>query len=95
MVTLSEIRDAFLFVSSIGYGENSAYLCLDTGRISYQSDLAGIEEAEDAGVELVNCIKIPHKNDLDLGQSLVFEFVDKLFLRFLESNLLTKLIIYV
>lgn len=77
MITFSEIHDAFLFVSSAEYGQNSAFLCSDTGRIFYQSDLGGIDEIKDEGVELEDCLEIPHKNDLGLGQRLVFEFVDR------------------
>ncbi len=77
MITFSEIHDAFLFVSSAGYGQNSAFLCPDTGRIFFQSDLGGIDEIKDEGVELEDCLEIPHNNDLDLGQQLVFEFVDR------------------
>ena len=32
-VELSELLDAFEFVSSVGSGENTAYLCKQTGKI--------------------------------------------------------------
>ncbi|EFK05663.1 conserved hypothetical protein [delta proteobacterium NaphS2] len=53
-------------------------LCKDTGKILYRSDMAGIDEIEDKD-DLVwdQCIGIPHKNDLDLGRNLVFEFVEE------------------
>ncbi len=76
MVSFSDIQDAFLFVGSAGYGVNTAVLCKDTGRILYRSEMGTIDEIEDADLDWDMCIAIPHKNDLDLGQSLVFEFVE-------------------
>ncbi len=78
--TLDDLHSALLFVSSSGYGENTAIYDKKTGEIYLRSDLAGIDEFEE------NCeseydgnihIKIPRKNDLDLGRNLVFEFVQK------------------
>ena len=77
MITFSEIHDAFLFVGSAEYGQNSAFLCPNTGRIFYHSDMGGIDEVLDEDVDFDDCLVIPHKNDLDLGQRLVFEFVDR------------------
>ena len=76
MVSFSDIQDAFLFVSSAGYGVNSAVLCKDTGRILYRSEMGTIDKIEGADLDWDMCIAIPHKNDLNLGQSLVFEFVE-------------------
>ena len=77
MISYSEIQDAVLFVSSGGYGMNSAVLCKDTGQIFYSSEMGGIDELGDADLDWDVCVDIPHKNDLDLGQRLVFEFVEK------------------
>ncbi len=75
-----DIEYAMMFVSSAGYGENSAILDKATGKIYYQSafgdfeELEGLEENEyDPDIH----IEIPHKNDLDLGKELVFKFVEK------------------
>jgi hypothetical protein len=76
MAKLSDIHDAFLFVSSGGHFDNVAVLCKDTGEILYRSDLGDIDEIEGKDLDLDMCIAIPHKNDLDLGQELVFEFVE-------------------
>ena len=74
----SEIEDAFMYVASAMYGMNAAVLCKDTGKILYRSDMAGIDEIEDEDdFEWDQCIEIPHKNDLDLGRNLVFEFVEE------------------
>lgn len=74
MVNFNDIHDAFLFVSSAPYGINSAVFCMDTGQILYRSEMETIDEIEDA--DWYTCIAIPHKTDLNLGQSLVFEFVE-------------------
>lgn len=76
----SDIEDAMMFVSSSGYGENSAILEKSTGKIYYQSacgDLDEFEEFKDEYDPDIH-IAIPHKNNLDLGNNLVFEFVEKL-----------------
>jgi hypothetical protein len=36
--------------------------------------MGDIDELEEAGVECDDMITIPHKNDLDLGHNLIFEF---------------------
>jgi len=76
-VKFSDIEDAFLFVGSAPYGEHAAYLNVETGRIFYQSEMADIDEIEGEEVDWDQMIEIPHKNDLDLGQSLIFEFVER------------------
>ena len=77
MISFSEIQDAFIFVSSAGYGMNSAVLCKDTGQIFYSSETGDIDEIGDKDLDWDECIDIPHKNDLDLGQRLVLKFVEK------------------
>lgn len=76
MIKFSDIEDAFLFVSSAGYGMHSALLCKDTGRILYRSEMGDLDEIGNEDLDSDTCIEIPHKNDLDLGQRLVFEFVE-------------------
>jgi hypothetical protein len=76
MIKFSDIQDAFLFVSSAGYGMNTAILCKDTGQILYRSEMGDLDEIDDDDLDWDKCIKIPHKNDLDMGQSLIFEFVE-------------------
>jgi len=75
-----EIEDAMMFVSSSGYGENSAILDKSTGKIYYRSAYGDSDEFEEFPEDEYNPdihIKIPHKNDLDIGENLVFEFVEK------------------
>ena len=71
-----DIESAFNFVSSAGYGLNSAYLDVKTGEIFYRSELTGTDELDDDDTGTDPLIAVPHKNDLDLGQSLIFEFVE-------------------
>jgi hypothetical protein len=76
MVTLSEIQEAFLFVSSAGYGMNRALLFKDNDEIYYHSEMDDLDELDEDESKCNNFVEIPHKNDLDLGQSLVFEFAE-------------------
>jgi hypothetical protein len=75
MFTFSDIASAFSFVNSSSYGMNSAILCKTTGRIFYRSEMAGIDMVGDEELDWDTCVEVPHQNDLDLGQRLVFEFV--------------------
>jgi hypothetical protein len=54
---------------------NTAILCKDTGQILYHSEMADLDEIGDDDLDWDMCIEIPHKNDLHMGQNLVFEFV--------------------
>ena len=76
----SDIEDALMFVSSSGYGENSALLDKSTGKIYYRSAYGDFDEFEEFPEDKCDPnihLEIPHKNDLDLGKNLVFEFVEK------------------
>ncbi len=75
MTTFDEIYDAFLFVSSDSYGTNRALLCLDNGEIYYHSEDGVFDELDEDEFDCDNFLVIPHKNDLDLGHTLVAEFV--------------------
>jgi len=77
MIRFSDIQDAFLFVSSASYGMNSAFLRKDTDEILYRSEMGGIDEIGDEDLEGDMFVEIPHKNDLDLGERLVFQFVER------------------
>lgn len=76
-VYLSELVDAFEWVSAAGPFENTAYLSRQSGRIFWDTDAGDLEEELPEDVEdgtLYVCV--PHKHDLDLGQTLVFRFVE-------------------
>ena len=75
-MTLDELENAFFFVNSAPPFVHSAVFCRDTGKIYYTSELGGIDEIpEDLDYE--KCVEIPHKNDLNLGNALVFKFISE------------------
>ncbi|MFB0507172.1 MAG: hypothetical protein ACETWT_10620 [Thermodesulfobacteriota bacterium] len=76
MIKFGDIEDAFFFVNSAPYGMNSALLRKDTGQILYRSEMGDIDEIGDEDLDWDMYREIPHKNDLDLGQRLVFEFIE-------------------
>ena len=79
-VNASELRSACDFVSFGAPLENSAYICLDTGRIYWQSALSDLEDEEDLPDDLETSdryLAVPHRNDLDLGRRLVLSFVER------------------
>jgi len=76
MNKLSDILEAFHFVSGAPPGMLTAILCKDTGQIRYRSVEADLNEIDEEGIDWDAWIEIPHRNDLDLGQELVFEFVE-------------------
>ena len=81
MVTVKydDLSMAFDFVSSGAPTENRAYVSLDTGAIHWISESNPIEEDElpDDLETSERYIEIPHKYDLDLGNSLALRFVEE------------------
>src|SRR6516225_9144575 len=77
LVSLSDLRLAFEFVSSGGMGENEAYLDRLSGKIYWHSEFGDNDEElpDDIGDE--KYILIPDKRELDLGKSLVLDFARK------------------
>jgi len=75
MVKFSDIQDAFFFVGSAGYGLHTAILSKDTGQMYWRSEEGDLDEIGDKDLTSDRCIEIPHRNELGLGQELVFEYV--------------------
>ena len=76
-VKFGDLQLAFDFVSSGGLGENRAILDTQTDRLYWHSEI-GDNFGEDELPENLDderYIEIPHKNELDLGTYLVFDFV--------------------
>jgi hypothetical protein len=73
--TFSEIENAVDFVSMEPYGTNEAYVSLDSGQIFLLSQYGDSDELPDDFEESDRYLAIPHKNDLDLGQQLVRDFI--------------------
>jgi len=75
VIKFDDIEIAFEFVSSGPQYENYAVIDRKTGRIHYSSEISDIDEIpDDIEEEPERYIGIPHKNDLELGRNLVFEF---------------------
>jgi len=72
-----DIELAFDFVNSAPMTENIAVICKETGEILYKSDYGDEDEIPEEFYDREDCIVIPHKNDLDLGRNLVFEFAEQ------------------
>ena len=72
-----DIEFLFEYVGSVGRFERSAYLNRRTGESYLTSELGDSDELPDDFDESDDYLGIPHRNDLDLGQRLVFEFVEQ------------------
>jgi hypothetical protein len=76
-VHLSELLDAHEWVSAADPFESGAYVSRQTGRIFWDTSAAGLDEELPEDIEDGTLYaRVPHKHDLDLGQSLVFRFID-------------------
>ncbi len=76
-ILFDDIENAFLFVSMDQKFLHNAYLCKETGQIFYTSELGDSDELPDDIDDTEKYITIPHKNDLELGRALVFEFTSE------------------
>jgi hypothetical protein len=78
-VKYDDLSTAFDFVSFAGPEENRAYVSLDTGTIYWISETNPIEgnELPDDLETSDRYIAIPHKSELDLGNSLALRFVEE------------------
>ena len=76
-VSFSDIENAFFYVSMDQMFMHNAYLCKETGKIFYTSEMGDSDELPDDIDDQDKYISIPHKNELDLGKPLVIEFISK------------------
>lgn len=76
-VKFEDLQLAFDFVSSGGLGENRAILDTQTGRLYWHSEIGDNFEEDELPEDLDDerHLEIPHKNELNLGTALVFDFV--------------------
>lgn len=76
-IELSELVDAFEFVSAAQLGEHDAFICMKTGRIILVVD--GMDIAEDVefpeDADIPDYLAVPHRQDLDLGRTVALSFV--------------------
>lgn len=77
-ISYDDLESALFWASSSGPFDNVAYVSKTTGEIFYSSETNPVEEElpDDVEDEDLYCA-LPHKNDLDLGRTLVFDFVDE------------------
>lgn len=76
-IKFQDVELAFDYVSSSQQLVNSAYISKTDGQIYYHSEMYDSDELPEDFYEKHDYIEIPHKNDLDLGQRLVWQFVNK------------------
>lgn len=76
-ISFDDIENAFLFVSMDQKYMHYAYLCKETGQFYYVSEMADSDELPEDIENPDKYITIPHKNDLELGKTLVIEFTSK------------------
>jgi len=76
-MAISDIENAFFFVSMDQQFMHNAYLCKETGKIFYTSEMGDSDELPEDIDDPEKYISIPHKKDLNLGKPLVIEFTSK------------------
>jgi len=74
-IKFEDIQEAFDFVNFGLYGDHTALLDKSTGQIHWHSESGDLDEIPEAMWESDDAVEIPHKNDLGLGQQLIFDFV--------------------
>jgi hypothetical protein len=79
IISFDDIENAFFFVSMDQQGMHNAYLCKETGQTFYTSEMGDSDKLPEDIDDPEKYIAIPHKNDLELGKSLVIEFTSKYF----------------
>jgi hypothetical protein len=71
-----DILEAFEFVSVGGMGEHQAFLCRQSGKVYWRSDITDdLDELPDDIDDDEKYLAIPDKWKLDLGKPLVLDFV--------------------
>jgi Uncharacterised protein family (UPF0158) len=79
-IKFSELLDAFTFSSASLALDCYAYINLDTGAIYLVSDDMDVNTEQEMPDDLETSeryLPVPHKNDLELGRTLVFSFVEQ------------------
>jgi hypothetical protein len=77
MIKFSDIQDAFFFVSSARYGLHTAVISRESGKSYWRSEEGDLDDIGENDLTSRDYIEIPHRNELGLGQELVFEFVEE------------------
>ncbi len=75
LVSFRNVHEAFEFVSAGGGDEHKAFLCTNTGKIYYHSELCDdLDELPDDVGDSDKYLQIPDKRELDLGKPLALDF---------------------
>jgi len=76
--TFDDLIAAYGWVSASGLFENTAYICRRTGRVYRDSSESGVVEELPKDIDDDSkYIAVPSKRDLDLGNPLVFAFMEE------------------
>ena len=78
-VDARELRNAFDFVSAADPFDHSAWICLGTGKIYWQSSATGLDD-EDLPEDIDDSdryLAVPSQHDLDLGHRLALTFAEQ------------------
>ncbi|MCI2426066.1 hypothetical protein LM597_01385 [Candidatus Acetothermia bacterium] len=70
-----DLELTFMLANSEPQFDNVVYISQSTGQIFWRSDAADVDDLPEDVETNSNYIKVPHKNDLDLGQRLVWQFI--------------------
>ena len=73
-INFRDILEAFEFVSFNSMYEHQAFLNKEAGKIYWHSEYGDDMDELPQDIDDGNYIAIPHKNELDLGITLVFDF---------------------
>lgn len=71
-----DIEFAFFYVSGDSKLMNCALLDRSEGKFYFSCDLLGEDDIPDNLWKDSTAVEMPHKNDLDLGQYLIFKFIE-------------------
>jgi len=76
-ISFSAVEEGFCFVNFAEMGLHTGVIHRPTGKVYLFSEIGDMDEIGEADLDWDECIELPHKNELDLGRDLVFEFVDQ------------------
>ena len=75
-VKFKNFIDLYEMVSFASYGECSGYICKKTGQTWFHSEYGdNFKELPEDVHNNEQYLEVPHKNDLNLGQDLIFRYI--------------------
>lgn len=76
-IKFSDVLDLFEFVNFGSSFSHEGYICKESGKSYFYSELGDNEEELPDDINDEKYLVIPHKNELNLGNNLVFDFVQE------------------